>query len=94
MSAQAKKLSEDGLNLLVNILEKTNLDKDEILNLKENSGNTENLRLVEDILDYLTDEFTEKGLQEDSEPTKYGIQVDDLITFYSNLSVKLSSVRH
>lgn len=87
------KLNRTQLNMLCTIMNKKKIEEKIQANIKDNGGFTHNLVTINLILDLLTEELTAEGLQKDGEPNSYGVQIDDLISYYSTLSIKVNKER-
>lgn len=83
-----KKLNSKQMHLLKRILKKRGKDISG-QTLEVNEGYSEDVELIQEIIDLLSDELSEEGFGEEKEPNNYGLQVDDLITFYSRILIKL-----
>lgn len=82
------KLKKNQLDILLAVMDRKSIEENILENIKKNDGRTNNLVIINLILDLLTEELATKGLQKNREPNSYGIQIEDLISYYSMLSIK------
>lgn len=86
------RLNSVDLNSVLEILENYKFEQKTLENLKDSSGYIEDKNVINSVLDVLADELVARGFLKE-EPTPYGLKIENLITFYSNILIHLTKVR-
>lgn len=86
---KVSKLNKSELEVLINILKNSKKINTFKVNLiLTSNGLIEQPDEIEIVLDILSEELSKKGFNKNDEPNLYGIQIENLISFYSNLLIK------